>query len=78
MLTQKMLLNLVMAVSLVGCLVMEHYGLIPVGTEDKVVFLIAGVAAGSGSLIPVAGSPVFSGGGNKNTIVEPAKPGARG
>jgi hypothetical protein len=85
MLTQKSLLNIIMAASLVGCFVLEHYGIVPVGTSTQVVLLEAGLAAGSGSLVPNAGQPVLSGGGSKlQTQIDElkarleSKPGTRG
>ena len=58
--TQTMLVNILSAVAFVGSLVLEHFGLVPVGTEKEVLLVVAGLVAGTGSATVTKGASVVA------------------
>lgn len=58
--TQTMLVNILSAVAFVGSLVLEHFGLVPSGTEKEVLLVVAGLVAGTGSATITKGASVVS------------------
>lgn len=63
--TQTMLVNILSAVAFIGSLVLEHFGLVPAGTEKEVLLVVAGLVAGTGSATITKGASVI----NKSSIV---------
>lgn len=58
--TQTMLVNILSAVAFVGSLVLEHFGLVPAGTEKEVLLVVAGLVAGTGSAVVTKGASVIT------------------
>ena len=58
--SQTMLVNILSAVAFIGSLVLEHFGLVPVGTEQSVLLVVAGLVAGTGSAAALKGQPVVN------------------
>jgi hypothetical protein len=57
--TQTFLINVVSAIAFIASLVLEHFGLVPAGTEKDVLLVVAGLLAGTGSVAAVKGAPVL-------------------
>lgn len=57
--SQRFLMNTVIAVAFVGSLVLEHYGIIPVGTSTYIQGALTGALVGSGSAVVISGEKVF-------------------
>lgn len=58
--TQTMLVNTLSAVAFIGSLVLEHFGLVPTGTEKEVLLVVAGLVAGTGSAVVTKGASVIT------------------
>jgi hypothetical protein len=58
--TQTFLVNVVSAVAFIAALALEHFGIVPVGTEKDVLLVVAGLMAGTGSVAAVKGAPVLT------------------
>ncbi len=58
--TQTMLVNILSAVAFIGSLVLEHFGLVPAGTEKEVLLVVAGLVAGTGSAVVTKGASVIT------------------